>query len=225
MLNIIILFLLIIAGIFLFNSSNEEKNIPIKSEIKKETIIVNDENTNKIKILYLDDSKSNISSKETINAKKNVKIVKKESSKQKTIDYSKIDSMDSSQTTNYIEKHNLVNVTQQNKDNDDIPRFSVYSDISEENAIATSDQNIPPMAPVIASGIFKSGQTYTVIIPAIIQQNATKIIVTDNAPDGTPIEAKEIPTQGDINNQSSDDQSDSEMQDNFTITPPSIGQN
>ena len=120
MLNIIILFLLIIAGIFLFNSSNEEKNIPIKSEIKKETIIVNDENTNKIKILYLDDSKSNISSKETINAKKNVKIVKKESSKQKTIDYSKIDSMDSSQTTNYIEKHNLVNVTQQNKDNDEL---------------------------------------------------------------------------------------------------------
>ncbi len=215
MINIIILFALLIGGIFLFTSDSQEENISTKSSQIKEKIIV--EPIKKINILYLDDADTN--------TERIIRKAKNKTAEAKKTNYDHIDSMDSKEMIQYIEENNLVDITPRNTNNkeDNIPpRFSVYSDISEEDVKTTRDQNLPPMAPVISSGVFRSGQTYTVIIPALIKQNANKILVTDNAPDGTPQEAIKIPTQNDIDNQ---EESSQETQDAFTIAPPSIGQN
>ncbi len=214
MINIIILFVLIVAGVFLFN--NNEESIPKnKPEVVEDIVTVKNDNK-KIKVLYLDDTNSNMP--------KDTKVVRDKVLQKKAIEHNEINSMSSEETTKYIEENNLIDVTAHNTNEKHSvpPRFSVYSDISQEDAKTTRDQNLPPMAPVIASGVFRSGQTYTVIIPAAIKESANQIIVTDNAPDGTPQEAIEIPTQNNIDNQ---EESSQETQEAFTISPPSIGQN
>ena len=110
-----------------------------------------------------------------------------------------------------------------------IEKFSVYADVSVEEAKANRDNSIPPPAPVFYTVTLSSGQVATGIIDGDVHNQAAAIIITDNNPEGNPNEAGIIkgnstpPNQEDDTNTIEDEREEEDKKVTF-IGPPQIGQ-
>ena len=107
------------------------------------------------------------------------------------------ESLEDENISNYIKKHNLVDVTplKTNDENEIPPRFSIYADISKEDAKEQYDKNLPPPAPVIVSGTMNNGTVYTKVIDGYTMSASKNIIVTENDSNGDPTNSNTIKDQ------------------------------
>lgn len=121
------------------------------------------------------------------------------------------------QAIKYIENHALKNIsnptTTQATTQTDTPRFSVYSDVSFDDVKNLKNQFTPPVAPAIISGVFPSGEQFTVVVDGNIKATAKEIAVSNNQIDGVITEMATISTNGENSNQES-----------VFMTPPSLPQ-
>ncbi len=208
MLNKIILgavFIVLVAMVISLTKSSEpvQNNIAIETPAK---IDIKDD----IEVLYLEDKKEEVKivPKKTILAK---------AKKDDKIDFENInvEDLEGEDIQKYIEHKGLkkVSLSKKNGNTDEVPRFSIYSNINLEEAEANIDSNLPPSTPVVANGTFKSGQYYTVVIPNSVKAQSTTLIITKNDNNGNAEEVIEISPQ----------KQDSE-ETNIFIAPPTIGQ-
>lgn len=119
----------------------------------------------------------------------------------------------------YIENHSLKNISNPTniKTTGDAPRFSVFSNITLKDAQNSKNQFTPPPAPAIVSGVFPSGEPFTVVIDGDVKAVAKEIVVSNNQADGVITEMAQVST-------TVDEKSQDENQYNAIIAPPSIGQ-
>jgi hypothetical protein len=63
-------------------------------------------------------------------------------------------------------------------------KLTVYSDISLEEAKSLQNTIVPPSAPTIVSGKFQSGESYSVVVPNEVNEQANELIVTKTDEEG-----------------------------------------
>lgn len=203
--------LFIVAGVIvsytLLREDNSKKMDAPKKEAQKSEV----KKDKDISILYIDKGNEN-SNKNTQTAP--------QAQEQKVIVREEVDELatfydDSERVKQYIKEKHLVNLAENSsiEQEQTKSRYSVYADISQKDASQNRDKTLPPMAPTIINGVFPSGSSYTVVVDSSVKQQARKIIVTDNNPDGTIQEAVQIPQT-----------TSSDTQEITLTAPPSIGQ-
>ena len=222
--NIIFGGIIVAVGIafYTINSSEEvEKKIVIEKEIVHKEI--EPEKKKSIEILYLDEEKKVTLSNEKGKTKSNEK---HNENYNKNLNTNKnIEELDSEEIVKYIEKHNLVDVTphKTNQTHEIPPRFSVYADISEEDAKEQYDNSLPPPAPSIATGTVANGSTYTKIVSGYVKAAAKTLIVTENDTNGEPISVSDLKIDDTVSQNETKDENEENNKVVFT-GPPSIGQ-
>ena len=200
----------IVSIVISFNDDSRPKVIPNIPTTK-----ISIEENNDIEVLYLVEDENKTQTKIQLN-----QIDKQISTKYLNEEINEnIQDLQYEKAEEYIKKKKLHNITSVTKTSDqDSPRFSVYSDISTEEAKNNQNKDLPPLSPVILNGTLNSGQTYTVIIDGNVKNQAKEIVITDNDPSGNIIEAINVP----IDN--GKDKEPEEDNNNVFIAPPSIGQ-
>ena len=172
-----------------------------------------------IEVLHI--KKQKVVSKKNIK-KSNINIVQKNIDDEILIK-TDVEDLKYEQIEKYIKIKDLkkVSFAKKNIDTDEAPQYSVYADISIEEARKNRDKNIPPPTPVFYTVTFPSGQIGTGVIDGDILNIAKETIVTNNDPSGNPIESAKIPNKDEIKNQSEENNDDTEKA--IFIAPPSIG--
>jgi len=218
---------LVIFGIFTVYYLNIDDNVVIKQTSSKN--ISSPQNKTPIKvrkqsveIVYLDDNneKETKANSKILEAKRTVSRDSKNNSIQNNSNY---DPQNEKYINEYIESNNLIEIVPSKTKSKDIPRFSVYADISLDEAKKKQNKMMPPSAPLIVNGSFSSGTIFTVVIPSEIKQAASHIAVVDNNPDGTKNEIIDLLPQN-LEEKSSNQDTQNEAQDLTIMAPPSIGQ-
>ncbi len=172
-----------------------------------------------IEVLYLDEKKS-----KDIKTKVATTITNNNEEEKEDKDKSNIENLQQEEIKEYIAEKGLNKITSTKSENI-AERFSVYADISVEEAKANRDKTVPPPAPVIYTITLPSGQIATGVIDGDVHNQATTIIATENDSEGNPNEAGNIKND-DIPPSQSDSQTD--VTDNskkiMLTAPPQIGQ-
>jgi len=198
-------------GIFLYLNTEDEK-VEITQEKTKPLVQPSKvKESKKIEILYLEDEK-------TSEVKRTPKV---KQTKEEEKDYEE----ESHKTLNYIKKNHLVNTNPKQTTQEElpIPEYSVYADITKEEAKAQYDKSLPPPAPAIVNGKTSDGSVYTVVIDGYINSVAKTKVVTKNSPDGEPIAMDSISSPKDMKEEDVDEVSQDEDEKVEIIAPPSIG--
>lgn len=199
------------------SSSNEiKKNI----ETSEKPIVKKN-----IEILYLD-------GEEPESSKEEEKVNSQESYSSKNTTNTNTEYLYGEKAQEYIEKKGYVKISPDQNRRGEIPRYSVYSDISVDDAKAQRNKMLPPSAPVSISGTLDSGQVYTTFVDADVFRASKKIAITSNSPTGEIEELKELAPQ-ELPNNTDNTQNDTYEEDivkenndiDFKlVAPPSIGQ-
>jgi hypothetical protein len=205
--------LLIIVAV-INNNSNEEIVIKKDNEVVEENIVKEENKAKKtIEILYLDDEKKVDKQKKDTSKVEKISIVKKD----KNIEEVDIENLDSDDIKVYLEKNEMKMITPPLNNNQEALEYSVYANISEEEANKRMDKNLPPMAPTFVKFELPSGEEGNIIIPTSVYNQANSIFVTNNDPEGNPL-------QGVMISKETNQEEENDNQENIIITPPSIGQ-
>lgn len=144
-----------------------------------------------------------------------------EEKQEKKIDNNKVENShkvdDVQEIENYIIENQLKKIETSKKiNNEQIQKHTIYADITKEEIESTTNNMMPPLAPTIVSGTFNSGESYNIIIPTLVKNNAKDIIITNNNEDGTIKESVALKIQG---------ENSMPQQPTILETPPSIGSN
>lgn len=200
---------------FLYMDNGDEKEIQStkKEMVEPKKLVQEDvEKKKNIEILYLDEEKSE--KKELVKEDKQ----KTQNNEKKQETYTKQDNI---QIENYIVENQLKQINKK-EDSDQVQKFGIYSDVSQEEADAMSNNAmLPPMAPTIISGTFDSGETYSVVVPTNIKTKANEIVITNNDEEGNIKEHVTLKPQ-ELDNS---DKEDKKSKTTTLETPPQVGIN
>ena len=202
-----------IAAISGYIFMSDSDNNPIKDKTTITNVVESKDikihKTKKIKILYIEEDTQEIKKIAIVPTKKDTL---KEYNQESKVE---IEELNSEEIIQYIQDNNLVDVTplKTNQEYDTPSRFSVYADITIEEAKEMYDNTLPPPAPAIINNI-----DYPIIMDGYLNAMAKTKIVTQNDTNGEPVSAQDLESK-------EDEQSNTDTSDSFTIAPPSIGQN